>query len=457
MKLKIESGRSMIEILGVLAIIGILSIASIMGYSYGIDKYHANETINDVNMRMIDIAMQAYHDQSEITMPQGWDTRGRAGYIIDVFQNIDSEPSIIVEQVPSRICKMILKNTPDTQDIFVGVKNDEQVDGYWYLGDNEDICGNNDKKEMLFSLSPEILASFNPDNGTHTELEGTETIPITAQKQCYSNADCDTANPYCNTLGECVKCSADTPIWNGNTCEACPSETPFWNDTHKMCVECLDSTSCHGDTPYCNTDMGKCVACLANTHCEGKEIPLCDTTRGICDCPDTSPYYNADLKYCGNCQNHSDCSHLGENYLCLNINRNLKDSTLCSKNPGYNICSSYTILKTAIIDDKEWIYVGIRSHWDAEKICKALGKDLPTVQELVTESNGSAWNGSVAVQRTRTELAKKLQSTFNIEWIWTPSLYPWTSCGAVYVSIVSGWVGGNSTFDRAYGGWTLCR
>ena len=117
----------------------------------------------------------------------------------------------------------------------------------------------------------------------------------------------------------------------------------------------------------------------------------------------------------------------------------------------------YKIQKTATIDGKEWVYVGLRTHWDAKKICEALGKSLPTIQELVTESDGSAWNGSVAVQRTRTALAQKLQAAFNVEWVWTPSLYPWTSCGAVYVSIVSGWVGGNSTFDRAYTGWTLCR
>ena len=43
-----ESGRSMVEMLGVLAIIGILSIGGIVGYSYGMDKHKANQTINDI-------------------------------------------------------------------------------------------------------------------------------------------------------------------------------------------------------------------------------------------------------------------------------------------------------------------------------------------------------------------------------------------------------------------------
>ena len=45
-----QSGRSMVEMLGVLAIVGVLSIGGIMGYSYAIDKYRANETMNDLNI-----------------------------------------------------------------------------------------------------------------------------------------------------------------------------------------------------------------------------------------------------------------------------------------------------------------------------------------------------------------------------------------------------------------------
>ncbi len=48
-----ESGRSMVEMLGTLAIIGVLSIGGIMGYSYGMDKYRANQTINDIMLKMV--------------------------------------------------------------------------------------------------------------------------------------------------------------------------------------------------------------------------------------------------------------------------------------------------------------------------------------------------------------------------------------------------------------------
>ncbi len=45
-KLNQESGRSMVEMLGVLAIIGVLSIGGIAGYTMAMNRYRANETLN---------------------------------------------------------------------------------------------------------------------------------------------------------------------------------------------------------------------------------------------------------------------------------------------------------------------------------------------------------------------------------------------------------------------------
>ena len=43
---KIESGRSMVEMLGVLAIIGVLSIGGIAGYTMAMNRYRTNEIID---------------------------------------------------------------------------------------------------------------------------------------------------------------------------------------------------------------------------------------------------------------------------------------------------------------------------------------------------------------------------------------------------------------------------
>ncbi|MDR2902115.1 MAG: hypothetical protein LBU87_03305, partial [Lactobacillales bacterium] len=48
-----EAGRSMVEMLGVLAIIGILSIGGILTYRYAVTKYAANETVDELEKRYV--------------------------------------------------------------------------------------------------------------------------------------------------------------------------------------------------------------------------------------------------------------------------------------------------------------------------------------------------------------------------------------------------------------------
>ena len=48
-----ENGRSMVEMLGVLAIIGVLSVAGIAGYSMAMKKYRANEIVNTASQLAI--------------------------------------------------------------------------------------------------------------------------------------------------------------------------------------------------------------------------------------------------------------------------------------------------------------------------------------------------------------------------------------------------------------------
>lgn len=47
---KNQKGRSMVEMLGVLAIIGVLSVGGIYGYSVAMNKYKANELVQVANM-----------------------------------------------------------------------------------------------------------------------------------------------------------------------------------------------------------------------------------------------------------------------------------------------------------------------------------------------------------------------------------------------------------------------
>jgi Tfp pilus assembly protein PilE len=52
----IQSGRSMIEMLGVLAIVGVLSVGGLAGYSMAIERHKINETTSQIDQLILDIA-----------------------------------------------------------------------------------------------------------------------------------------------------------------------------------------------------------------------------------------------------------------------------------------------------------------------------------------------------------------------------------------------------------------
>lgn len=107
-----ESGRSMVEMLGVLAITGVLSIGGITAYRYALEKYYANEVVDEVIKRAVVAATQLvnYNDikvsefpktVSGITYEVGLaDEEDNASFFVDVSGlNLDT-------------CKIILKNLP---------------------------------------------------------------------------------------------------------------------------------------------------------------------------------------------------------------------------------------------------------------------------------------------------------------------------------------------------------
>ena len=72
-----ESGRSMVEMLGVLAIIGVLSVGGVAGYKTALNKYRANEVAQAVSGMKVELmsagaqGMQAKIDMDDLTTQLG--------------------------------------------------------------------------------------------------------------------------------------------------------------------------------------------------------------------------------------------------------------------------------------------------------------------------------------------------------------------------------------------------
>ncbi len=78
-KNKLECGRSMVEMLGVLAVMGVLSVAGIAGFNSAMNKHRANELLNEASKRAVIVAMQITSGKAgtglsvtEFTNPSGY-------------------------------------------------------------------------------------------------------------------------------------------------------------------------------------------------------------------------------------------------------------------------------------------------------------------------------------------------------------------------------------------------
>ena len=222
----LQSGRSMVEMLGTLAIIGVLSVGAIAGYSYGMDKYRANQTINDVMLLGVDIITQLSQNRGTPTLSAEWGTKTTVGYDFTVVPNPSDETQygIQITGVPSSVCKIVGDALKQTVDVYVGNEGyDSDI--------KEDPCDESDNNTMEFYF----------DTGA-VESDG-----------CKTDADCGT-NKYCDK---------DTGIcFNGSA----PEGTYGACDTSDSCCSNGDPYSKHGDDCTINTPndgmcyYGTCVA-----------------------------------------------------------------------------------------------------------------------------------------------------------------------------------------------------
>ena len=103
-----ETGRSMVEMLGVLAIIGVLSIGGIAGYTQAMRRYRANEILNAISMLAVTAKtrtstesvgyLEAYPGSTKMTGLQSLDKTDFYATIdptdgkVNVYVTFDSEP-----------------------------------------------------------------------------------------------------------------------------------------------------------------------------------------------------------------------------------------------------------------------------------------------------------------------------------------------------------------------------
>ncbi len=124
---RIEPGRSMVEMLGVLAVIGVLSIGGISGYNYAINKHHANQVLQDIRLiyqeakypnTIQQIIANGAFPNMEIDMYSPYEYSFSLPTLSDFIYNSESEAephliSVNVSGVSKTACDILLKTKPE--------------------------------------------------------------------------------------------------------------------------------------------------------------------------------------------------------------------------------------------------------------------------------------------------------------------------------------------------------
>ena len=110
MKRTNESGRSMVEMLGVLAIIGVLSIGGIRGYSLAMNRYRANEVIDAASK----YAVMVYANAQTYAA-----THSSGGYTAPAFDKIGLGTTL-----PSGVTKIEASDTIDDDGVKIKITFD---------------------------------------------------------------------------------------------------------------------------------------------------------------------------------------------------------------------------------------------------------------------------------------------------------------------------------------------
>ena len=220
-----EMGRSMVEMLGALAVIGILSITAVMGFRYGMNKLKANRIYNDAKLAYVSISSSGgapYHWAAPEFTPE-------CGYTLSVRRDKDNNNFVLVDGVEDEVCDLLLDMAEDGGEVSL-----------YYL-DNQPMTCEEDEQDIVISFAG--MEPLIPCDGG-----GVLDCPDDAQ------AYCDAERQVCQTcpLGEWANDA-------GDGCEAvCSGRSDEYTET---CVsESQMAEWCCKETQMCSDVVGECIS-----------------------------------------------------------------------------------------------------------------------------------------------------------------------------------------------------
>ena len=444
-----QTGRSMVEMLGVLAVMGVLSVGGVAMYTSAMNKHRANELLNEASKRAAAVAAQISMQGKEANDNLIADFTNPSGYTFGVEKKNANQFNITINAVDDDICAQMNAAS----------------------GTNTPIRNiNNGCTELTFNndMSTTVWAS---DFASESECRGGGKTWCSGQG----------TNGACSDSSDC--CAGFTE----NACQTCDTETGTITNLTDSCdlYGTADGFCYNGSCINCDNFSGTSTSntggVVAGTICRCASGYKWDSTNEEC----VAATLNAA------CTTQDDCGGTNSDYFCK-ITRYTQNGSCTDSNTSYygglsGTCQPLGTPVSASISGLGNVIAGPDevNWWSAKNWCEAQGKHLINIEDfqiyrsgtttkVVTNTtwsygcasgktcgdwhNNGMWKaGSATDARTLTSAGETLQANYSPVLValakefrgmkklfWTASDHGNGPCHVLYVNLETGTVGGYS-------------
>ena len=215
-----QIGRSMTEMLGVLAIMGVLAITAVLGFRYAMDKLKANRLYSDAKLAYVSIASGAPYDWTEVEFNPD------CGLVMFIRRDKAKKDFVLAEAVPDGVCDIVSDMAEESGEVVL------------YTPMNEPVTCDDETQDIVFAFDgiPPLIP-------------------------CEDVGECPTGyTSYCSAEEDvCMTCELGQRANDvGNACvDLCSDRTDEYTKTC-MSEEAGANWCCPYDT-VCSNVVGKCI------------------------------------------------------------------------------------------------------------------------------------------------------------------------------------------------------
>ena len=261
-----QSGRSMVEMLGTLAIMGVLTIGGIAGYRYAINKSNANTILNAVSQMAV-TASTELTTQGSLTLPEWKDASGNlsisGAFGVETARYDDGAFGIIVSNMNDEVCERIKG---------MDWKVPEDV----AINDETGVCDQGEANTIEFVFNNTLTKKSAPGNAGGEDAGATCDPACTGDMTCQDGscacpagrALCDSANGTCCAVGEICTTA-------GGVAGTCVKNT----DGCTTNADCASTEFCQITASSCTAMTGGTCTALSSVSYEDKSVSGFGTLR----------------------------------------------------------------------------------------------------------------------------------------------------------------------------------